>query len=566
MTWTSARRGRVALAAIAAVFLAIALPGAGSRGVTSEEVQPYLARHPFVLALVDDHAQPMPPYEPGAPPPPRWVATPQWPVLAYDGETRLWPEIIRGHQTALGTYVGIALGPLLGGGVAGIQRSSVLLTLLLLPLAYLLARRSWTFRRGPSLVLVPLLAPALLALTFGTLFFGRTGYAFEIASRVGMMATLVVVAGLEPLTRRRALLAGLAAGVAILCRATIAVTLAPALAILLAHPARRATWSRRALLPLVMAALPLAVVFLFALFAPFREGTAPLADFPLHSVWRRAANIPGHLLVQLAWLGDAQSMLGPVRSGAAPVRPLVLGALVGTMPVGFAITRWWRGTAGDGERMLVAGLLGNVVGGAFLYQQPSEFQLAMALEPLLAVAVAEQVGSLVATRRAWGAGVAALALAVRAQSVFFGLTLDRHGTNPMFSGRTQLGAVATLEELGVRGPELVTTTYNQAGVIEAWTRGAIRPVHAWPVLRSGGAGDAELLPLRLDGVLTTYRPRYVLLSEGVNPYEGSFTDNAAVARALFATVAGKGGTIERQWAFPTESGAPGWRLVAIAYP
>ncbi|UQA60139.1 hypothetical protein [Polyangium aurulentum] len=562
MTWSSARRIPLALAAIAAVFLAIALPGAGSRGVTSEEVQPYLTRYPFVLDLVEGRAQPMPPYEPGAPPRPRWVATPQWPVLAYDGEKRVWPVFIRGHQTALGSYFGIALGPLLGGGVAGLQRSSVLLTLLLLPLAYLLARRSWSFRRDGSPL--ALLAPGLLALTFGTIFFGRTGYAFEIASRVGMMAALVAAARLEPLTGRRALLAGLAAGIAVLCRATIAVTLAPALAILLAHPARRAPWSRRAVVPLAMAALPLAVLGLFALLAPFREGTAPLADFPLHSVWKRAADVPGHLFVQLAWLGDAQSILGPVRSGAPPFRPLVVGALVGAIPVNFAVARWWRGVAGDGERMLVAGLLGNAVGGAFIYGQPSEFQLAMALDPLLAVAVAEQVAAIAGARRA--AGVAAIALAVRAQSVVFGLALDGRGTNPMFSGSTQRGAVAMLEELGVRGEELVTTTYNQAGVIEAWTEGSIRPVHAWPVLRSGGPGDAPHLGTRFAAVLDAHRPRYVLLSEGANPYEGSFTDNAAISAALFEIVARKGGRIERQWAFPTESGAPGWRLVSVVYP
>jgi hypothetical protein len=562
MTWSSARRIPLALAAIAAVFLAIALPGAGSRGVTSEEVQPYLGRYPFVLDLEGGRPEPMPPYEPGAPPPPRWVATPQWPVLAYDGEKRVWPVFIRGHQTALGSYFGIALGPPLGGGVAGVQRSSVLLTLLLLPLAYIVARRSWSFRRGESPAL--LVAPALLALTFGTIFFGRTGYAFEIASRVAMMAALAVAARLEPLTRRRAIALGLAAGLAILCRATIAVTLAPALAILLAHPARRASWLRRALVPLVMAALPLGVVFLFTLLAPFREGTAPLAEFPIHSLWRRAANVPGHLFVQVAWLGDAQSILGPVRSGAPPFGPLVLGALVGAIPVGFALARWWRGVAGDGERMLVAGLLGNVVGGAFLYGQPSEFQLAMALDPLLAVAVAEQVSGIVEKRRAWAA--LAIALVVRAQSVVFGLALDWRGTNPMFSGSTQRGAVAKLEELGVRGPELVTTTYNQAGVIEAWTEGAIRPVHAWPVLRSSGAGDAPWLAARFEEVLGAYRPRYVLLSEGANPYEGSFTDNAAMAAALFDVVAQKGGRIEEQWAFPTESGAPGWRLVSLAYP
>lgn len=558
--WPAPRRAAaIALAALAALFLALALPGAGHRGVTSEEVQPYLDRHPEVLHLVNGRAEPMPPYEPGAPPPPRWIATPQWPVLAYDGRERMWPVLIRGHQTALGSYVGILLGPLLGGGIAGMQRSSVLFTLPLLPLAYLLALRSWSFRRGATAF--ALLAPALLALSFGTLFFGRTGYAFELASRVAMVASLVAAAPLAPLTRRRALAAALLAGVAVLCRATIAVTLAPALAVLLAHPGRAAPWSRRALIPLVMAALPLAALGIITAIAPLREGTAPLAGFPFHLLAERAAGVPAHLAVQLAWLGDAQSILGPVRTGGAPTSALAAGALVGAIPVGLAIARWWRGAAGDGERMLVAALLGNAVFGALLYRNAAQFQLAIALDPLLAVAVAEQVASLAGSARSprWPALAAALALAVRAQSVAFGLALDARGTNTMFSGRVQRGAVAELEALGARGPEILTTTYNQAGVIEAWTRGAIRPVHAWPALASGPGLDD-----RMAEVLRARRPRYVLLTVGANAFEGPFTDNAAIAAALSAAAARGGGRIERQWELPTETGAPGWRLVEIS--
>lgn len=564
----SRRAAALAIAAIAALFLALALPGAGHRGVTSEEVQPYLDRHPLVVDLADGRVEPLPPHEPGAPTPPRWVATPQWPVLAYDGTERMWPVFIRGHQTALGSYVGILLGPLLGGGIAGMQRSSVLFTLLLLPLAYLLALRSWSFRRGaapapPRPLTLALLAPALLALSFGTLFFGRTGYAFELASRVAMVACLVAAAPLAPLTRRRALAAALLAGLAVLCRATIAVTLAPALAILLAHPGRAAPWPRRALVPLVMAALPLAALGLISAIAPFHEGTAPLAGFPIQQLARRAAGVPMHLVVQLAWLGDARSILGPMRSGGDPTGSLTAGALIGAIPVGLAIARWWRGAAGDGERMLVAALLGNAVGGALLYGKPSQFQLAIALDPLLAVAVAEQVAALAGSARSprWPAIAAALAIAVRAQGVAFGLALDARGANPMFSGRTQRGAVAELEALGARGPEILTTTYNQAGVIEAWTGGAIRPVHAWPALRAGPGLDE-----RMDQVLRARRPRYVLLSVGTSAFEGPLTDNAGIAAALSASLSRSGGRIERRWELPTEAGTPGWRLVEIADP
>jgi hypothetical protein len=94
-------------------------------------------------------------------------------------------------------------------------------------------------------------------------------------------------------------------------------------------------------------------------------------------------------------------------------------------------------------------------------------------------------------------------------------------------------------------------------VIEAWTCGAIRPVHAWPALRAGPGLDE-----RMDQVLRARRPRYVLLSVGANAFEGPLTDNAGIAAALSRS----GGRIARQWELPTEAGTPGWRLVEIAAP
>lgn len=549
----------LALVAAALVALAIGWPGAGRRGVTSEEVQPYLARHPFVLG-VDGPA--LPPDEPNAPARPRWVATAQWPVLSWDGERRQWPVFIRGHQSALGSYFGLLLGPVLGGGIAGVQRSSVLLTLLLLPSTLLLALRSWAFRRGD--VRWAYAAPLLLALSFGTAFIGRTGYGFEIASRVMMLATLAVAAPLAPLSTRRAIAVGVLAAIAVVCRATIAVSLAPALAILLAHPARSATWARRAIVPAVMGGLPLVLVAVVSASIHFHADTAPLAGFPLHALADRARAAPAHLFTQLAWVGDPQSVLGFARGAPFSRGALVLCAALGAVPTIAACVRWWRGVAGDGERMFVAALLGNVVFGALLYEDAGQFQLAMALDPLVAIALCEQLaavaeGRSVAFLRPASGAVALLLLAVgvRAQSVVRGLSLDDRGSNPLFSARTQRGAVDLARELRIRGPELMTTTYNQAGVLEAWTDGALRPVHAWMFLRGKDRVTA------FDALLRTWRPRFVLLGEGSAAYEGGFTRNEENGPALEQAATRVGCRRGRSWPLPTESGAPGWRLVEL---
>ncbi|MDI3289057.1 hypothetical protein [Polyangium sp. 15x6] len=551
-----------ALAAIAALFLALAWPGAGSRGVVAEEIQPYLERYHYVLELGPDRRpRPLPPFEPGAPSRPRWVSTFQWPVVAYDGESRVWPVFIRGHQTALGNYFGILLGPLLGGGIAGMQRSSVLLSLPLVLLAYVIARRSSSFQKGASAV--TLLAPALVALSFGILFFARTGYAFESASRVAMLGAITLAASRAPLSRGRAVAIGLVAALAVLCRATIAVTLAPVLLALFARPERRGAWRRAALVPALMAAVPLLVVALLSQLAPFRPGTEPLADFRVGRILSHLTEIPACLLVQIAWLGDALSILGPLRTGAPLPLSITKGVLLGLAPLVIALVRLRRGTAGDGERMLLAGLLGNAVLGALLYGDPMQFQLAMALEPLLAVAVAEQIAS-VSLRRI--VPLVALALVWRAQSMVIGLWQDTRVSNPMFSGHAQRAVVTKLESLGAKGPDLVTTTYNQAGVIEAWTNGAIAPVHAWPVLMLNRIVQDRTTAERLGDVLSQYRPRWVLLTEGNNLYEGSFADNEEIAAALRTAAEKQGARIDAQWSFPTESGAPGYRLVSLAYP
>jgi hypothetical protein len=550
--------GLVAPIAILGAYLAVALAGADERGIVAEEAQPYLARHPVVLERTDPGGaiSPMPPHEPGGAPP-RWVATRQWPQLVYDGAHRMWPILIRGHQTALGSYVGIALGPALGGGIAGVRRANVLLGLALLGLTFVLARR--LAARASSAA--SLLALAVLALGYGTIWLARTGYGFELASRVAMVAALVGAAHARPLTTRAALGVGLGVGLAILCRATVAITLAPALAILLADPRRRP--SRRALAGLVAtgAGLPIAVFAAITLLVPLAAGTAPLADIPFASLWERSAQVPDQLRLQLAWLGDPVGILGGLMRGASSPGSLLVPALLGALAVGVAAARWWSGRAGDGERMLCCAVLANVIAGAWLYGSPYQFQLALALEPLFALAVAEQVTA-IPTRRLF-VGVTAIALVARGQGLVVGAVLEDRIGNPMVSGRVQRAAVAHVRALGLRGPELLTTTYNHAGVLEAWTDGWVRPIHAWPVLRSQPDADPAKLAATWRELLATARPGYILLCDVDSLYAGPFTRTDAIAAGLDQAAGSLDLRLSTAATFATEAGTPGWSLVRV---
>jgi hypothetical protein len=527
--------GWAALAA-AATFLLLALPGLPDRAVICEEIWPYLEQPPRTLeSAPDGTVRAMPPYEPGAPAGPRWVASAQWPVLAWDTATRQWPVLVRGHQSALGTYPGL----LLGGGVTGARLSTALMAALMVALTVLLAKRLG----GNAWV-----AAAVIGLSFGMLAIGRTGYGFEVSSRLFMVLALLAAAADVPLSPRRALAVGLLAGVAIVCRATIAVTLAPALAVLLWSPRRRS--SALVLCAAIAVALPLLCLGAVEALAPLRSGTEPLRGLASRGLADVVPRVPGQLLLQLAWVTDAGTVWSPLTNGALALDSarLALTGGVGLLLLGVMLWRAGRGTAGEGERAFAAAVLCSALAGALFYRSPNQFQLALALDPLLAVAIAS-----------WTlprAGVlAAAAAGLRLVSCAFALRTDIG--NPMLSPATQRAAVAKLTELGVRGPELVTTTYAQSGVLEALS--PIRPTHAWPLLLEGETPLSE----RLGAVIAHEKPRYLLLSEGTNLYETRGLDPRAINLALDTALPALHLEARIVAHFPTESGAPGWALVAL---
>lgn len=558
-------RAALTLALLAALYLALAWPGAGERGVIAEEITPYLARHPVVLAGArDDQVSLLPPHD--RPDPRGWISTAQWPNLSYYTAHRAWPIFIKGHQSALGTYPGLAAAPLLGDGIAGVRRSSVLLGLGLLVLAVALARRL-----GLSLLSTGAVALAC-TLSPGLLFFSRTGYGFELASRVAMLGALVLAA--RPLTRPRAAALAVTLSAALLCRATIAATLLPALLLLLVHPARRAGLRRPLLAVGLGLAVPVAVALGLSSLADLYAGTAPAAKLPLADLAGRTLIALPTLAAQLAWVADPNTVLVPLLTltSPAPLLPTVLGALVFLL----AVARWWRARATGGECLFVAAALGNALCGAWLYGDPQQFQLGMALEPLFVIAVAGQLQSL--PRRHLAAVLLALLLLLRARQCVALLAAERAVANPMLSGAAQRELTAAVLARAADGVVVtttynhvglfetwssgqVTTTYNHVGVFETWSSGQLAPLHAYRALRRSKRGDAdERLAAAWQAIVRAYPVRLVVFTVGDNPFEGPFTDSLTAQRALETALKNSAMKVVRRDVFTCESGDPCYAL------
>ncbi|MFY0537858.1 hypothetical protein [Nannocystis pusilla] len=361
-----------------------------------------------------------------------------------------------------------------------------------------------------------------------------------------------------PLTIARSLALGLVLAAAILCRATIAATLLPALLLLLVHPERRAGLRRPALALGLGAAIPLLFALAVQVALPLHAGTAPAAKLPLADLAHRTATAPATLAAQLAWVTDPDTILLPLVADLS--RSPLPGLVFGTAVLALTLARWWRARAGDGECLFVAAALGNALFGAWLYGDPQQFQLGMALEPLFVLAVAHQLQSLRSPRLA--ALAACALLTARAWQCGALLSAEQAVTNPMLSGDAQRQLTAALAARHPGEGDIVTTTYNHVGMLEAWApHSPHSPIHAYRALRRGD--DAATISAWRE-ILHTYPARFVVLSTGPNLFDGPFTDNAASERALVSALPAVGRKIVARHDFPCESGRPCLALLELS--
>lgn len=541
------------------LHLCIAWPGAGERGIIAEEIQPYLRSYPVVLAGERAAGEPVRPWPPndGASAAGRWVGTGQWPQIAWQGERRIYPLFVRGHQTALGTWWGVVLAPWLGDGIAGVRRSSVLLGVLVIGLLAALARRV-----GLAAPLVGV-AALLCVLSPGLWFFGRTGYGFELASRVLMLVALVTAARPGPIDLRRGTWLGLAIAAALLARVTIAVTLAPALILLLVAPRRWPGAARFVWPGLLGVGLTVAFVAVALAMLPFASGTTPAADLRLADLAARTLVAPACLFVQLAWVVDPRVILGPLVAGDAGISMLrgVVPAALGGLVLVAAMVRWWRGRSGDGERMFVAAALGNALGGAWLYGDPAQFQLAIALEPLFVLALLEQLGAWWPARRGRVVGVIVTIVVARALTLGALWRAEQATGNPMLSGQAQRAALA--EIVRIDPSRVLTTDYNHAGVFEGWSDERVRPIHGWPLLATRGH-DVDDLRGAFAAILDAYEICHVLFTAGDNLVAGEYGAPATARAGLERALVERGRTVLARRVFVSEAGAPALELWSLS--
>lgn len=560
------RRALPFLALLALVHLLVSWPLAGRRGLIAEEVESYLHHYPKLLVEHHDAVSFAPPYddpelrravEEHRSVTPRWVGTMQWPQVAYHGADRIWPVFVRGHMMALGIYWGIGLGPLLGDGMVGVCRANALLGLLVVLLVWAIGRRvglsrAWATVAGLGVSLCP-----------GQWFFSTSGLAYEFAGRVLMIVALFVAAPRVTLRAGQAVLVGLAFAGAILCRAPIAASLAPTVLLLLVHPLR---WASRKHLLGVLAiggGMPILIALVSVRLLPFAHGTTPGFGVPIAEFAERTLNVPAFLAVQLAFLVDARVILQPLVEGRLDtpidfVRPALGGAVFVA-----AMVRWWRAQAGDAERMLVGGVIGNTLVSAWIYRSSREFQLGMALQPVFVLAAVQQLAALYEWRKQWGAPALAASLLLRTYTLGTLASSERDTDSPMLSGHAQAALVEAVRNRGIAGDSLLTTAYNHVGLLEAWTQDEIRPLHAWPLLMASGV-PKDALAERWRRLLDTQSICHVLITRGTTMYEGPFTDHAAVTEALMQALAGREARISDRIEIKGKSGAPVFEILTIA--
>jgi hypothetical protein len=393
-------------------------------------------------------------------------------------------------------------------------------------------------------------------------FFGCTGYAFELGSRVAMLAALLVAAPRTPLTWRRAPAVGAVFALALLCRATIAAALVPPLLLMLFHPRRWAGPLRIAGVLAVGGGIPVALVAVALIVFPFAGGIAPAAGLELARLAQRTLTAPAIGWAQLAWVVDARVVLVPLVDGALRADAGTVRPLLGVAVFAVALRRWWTGRAGEAERMFVGALIGSALVGAWIYGDPRQFQLGMAIEPLFVLAVAQQISTAIARPRAAAAAAGGL-LVVRALTLGALRSSEARTDNPMLSARAQGSLVDALRSDGIRGDELVTTSYDDVGIIEEWTGETLRPVHAWRLLQTAGAPQEQIVG-RWGEILDAHPACHVLLTRATSLVAGSFTDHRAVAAALERALAARGERVVRRRIFEGNGDGPVFELVDLA--
>ena len=135
----------------------------------------------------------------------------------------------------------------------------------------------------------------------------------------------------------------------------------------------------------------------------------------------------------------------------------------------------------------------------------------------------------------------------------------------MLSGAAQRQLTAALLDHHPGPGDIITTTYNHVGMLEAWApQSPHPPIHAYRALRRGRDDAAAISAWT--AILRAYPARFIVVSTGPNLFDGPFTDNAATERALHSALPAAARRIVARREFACESGRPCLALLELSPP
>jgi hypothetical protein len=529
------RGAGAALVAVSAVYLLLILAAASKLGASYEEVVPY------VLSRLDIRNQ-----QPTAAPdqsPPRFVVSPQLPVLAFEAAAGLQlPLLNQPYMTDHLSYGGVALAAAGVDGLWAARAWHALFGAALLWILYDVALLLGLGRRAA------LFAVAIAATSLPYTFMYSWARFDESLPSAGTVVVLWAALRYARSPRPRWVWVGMAAAaIAISAKLTAlwplaGLALAGALAGWRPPPMRSLAWPALVVAPL---------------FAPML-GFAVATPTTGHEVNRRLAFltdlftsdvIPGTAANLIGYLGSWGSILSEAMGPEAAAGTNVVGELLVTCTLIWLVVRALRPNAVARRHRLEAQMLA-VVAVVFIlvtlfYREHRDYQFVL-LVPLHALALAGFLDFLARRLQhhvpSWAASAVVLALPVAANlwdQRHFRLDLDAPD-NAMFDLHVQRASAAWLAAHGVQRP--IVTTFYAVGTYELFTAGRVRPIYTFPLMRHSNDGsDVPDLAAVWRALLAEDgdRERYALLPLGTNPIEARHFDEPAIHTALLETGRGE---------------------------
>ena len=482
------RLGWLLALCVALLFFALAPLSIARLGYLFEASFPFTFEHSSRVVVSPDNPTVLIPTNPVGPESPGVFSSGWWPKFALHSRGEVHPILTEAYQGSWPYYFA-KLFPRGTDGLDGTRRFSSFLGALALLLVFGVALKS--YGAGSALWIL-----GVVALNSFYLLAFATGYLYE-----ALPIPLIFLAGGLAVREResprllRGIFIGLLVGLAASLKATAAV---PGVVLVIAILGPKRIW-RRSSLPMALAAIPPLLPYLWHEVHCLVSGVTDSSMFATLMLQKARINSPGDLFAGL--IRSIAMLFGTGFGSPRLYAPLfgveswqttsgVLSLAVGGVATLWAAVTVLRGRGTIWLRGAVASGASVVVLSTLLYRSDLDMQGFLHILPLSALVLVE-FGM-------WARGILSarfansrlpllpllLLIAVAAGQMAASLTIARNGVSPVLRRPQETVALAAADS----GRTVVTTAYNQAGMVSFLSHHRAKEVHA-DLLLSPGADD-----------------------------------------------------------------------------